>query len=40
MEVKLRRNIINLLHMWMVAHHQADVPTLADFMNLFYSSPY
>jgi hypothetical protein len=39
-EVKLRRNMINLLHMWMVTHHQVDVPTLADFMNLFYSSPY
>lgn len=38
--VKLRRNMSNMLHMWMVAHHRANVPTLAVFMNLFYSSSY
>jgi hypothetical protein len=38
--VELQKSMINLLHTWIAAHHRVDIHTLADFMNLFYSSFY
>jgi hypothetical protein len=32
--VELQKYRINLLHMWIAAHHRLDVPTLVDFLNL------
>jgi hypothetical protein len=38
--VELRKSLLNTLHAWIAAHHCLEVPTFADFMNLFSSSSY
>jgi hypothetical protein len=38
--LELQKRLLNMLYIWIAAHHTSSVFTYADFLNLFYIRSY